>query len=128
MDEVRKAIEMGYVLVDVFEFCEYEVTCFDRNTSSGGLLAEYLNMFLKLKQESPSYPSWVQIVEDKDRHIEDYRRAEGIALDKASISKRNFGKTKIDLIVGQMGPEPKQDTENYCRLREIVRAFDMSGY
>ena len=44
-------------------------------------------MFLKLKQESSDYPSWVQSEEDKDRYIEEYRRAEGIALNKASISK-----------------------------------------
>jgi len=44
-------------------------------------------MFLKLKQESSDYPSWVQSDEDKEKYIEDYRRAEGIASDKASISK-----------------------------------------
>jgi hypothetical protein len=27
-DEVRKAIEMGYISVNVFEFLEYEITCF----------------------------------------------------------------------------------------------------
>ena len=40
MDEVRKAIEMGSVLMNVIEFLEYEITCFDRGTNSGGLLAE----------------------------------------------------------------------------------------
>ena len=79
---------MGYGLVEVFEFCEYSVTCFDKDTNSGGLFAEYVDMFLKLKQESPGFPSWVQSEDDKDRYIEDYRRAEGIALDKASISKK----------------------------------------
>jgi len=49
--------------------------------------AEYVNMFLKLKQESYGYPSWVQSEADKDKNIGDYWRAEGIALDKASISK-----------------------------------------
>ena len=49
MDEVRKAVDMGYVLVDVYEFWEYKVTCFD--DTSSGLFAEYVNMFLKLKQE-----------------------------------------------------------------------------
>ena len=87
VDEVRKAIEMGYRLENVYEFWEYEVTCFDKDTISGGLFAEYVDMFLKLKQESSGYPSWVQSEEDKDRYIEDYRRAEGIALDKASISQ-----------------------------------------
>jgi len=48
VDEVRKAVEMGYILEDVLEFWEYKVMCFDRCTNSGGLFAEYVNMFLKL--------------------------------------------------------------------------------
>jgi len=42
-DEVRKAVDMGYGLVDVFEFWEYSVTCFDKDTNSGGLFAEYVD-------------------------------------------------------------------------------------
>jgi len=86
VDEVCKAVDVGYGLVDVFEIWEYEVTCFDEGTSSGRLFAQYVNMFLKLKQESSGYPSWVQCEEHKKRYIEDYRRAEEIALDKASIA------------------------------------------
>jgi hypothetical protein len=52
VDEVRKAEEMGYELVEVLEFWEYKVTCFDKSSNSGGLLAVYVKMFLKLKQES----------------------------------------------------------------------------
>jgi hypothetical protein len=105
VDEVRKAVEMGYDVKDVYEFWEYKVTCFDKDTNSGGLFAEYVNMFLKLKQESSGYPSWVQSEEDKDRYIEDYRRAEGIALDKASISKnagqRTLAKLKLNSMWGK---------------------------
>ena len=71
----------------IFEFWEYSVTCFDRGTYSGGLFAKYVDMFLKLKQESSGYPSCVQSEEDKDMYIEEYRRAEGISLDNVSISK-----------------------------------------
>jgi endo-1,4-beta-mannosidase len=89
---------MGYKLVEVLEFWEYNITCFDKSSNSGSLFAEYLNMFLKLKQESSGYPSWGQSEEDKDRYIEDYRRAERIALDKA-ISKnarqRSLAKSKL---------------------------------
>ena len=85
-DEVRKSVDMGYGLVEVFEFWEYSVTFFDKDTISGGRFPEYVNMFLKLKQESSGFPSWVQSEDDKDRYIEDYLRSEGIALDKASIS------------------------------------------
>jgi len=69
----------------VFEFWEYEVTCFDKDAITGGLFAEYVNMFLKLKREPSGYTSLVQTEDDNDRYIEDYRRGEGIALDKASI-------------------------------------------
>ena len=40
VDEVRKAIEMGYGLMDVFEFCVYSVTCYVKGTNSGGLFAK----------------------------------------------------------------------------------------
>jgi hypothetical protein len=64
VDEVSKAVEMGYSLVDVFEFWEYSVTRFDNG--EGDLIAEYVNMFLKLKQESSGYPSWFHSEDDKD--------------------------------------------------------------
>jgi len=103
-DEVRKALDIGYGLVEVFEFWEYSVTCFDKDTNSVVLFAEYVNMFLNLKQESSGFPSWVQREDDKDRYIEDYRRLEGIALDKASISKnsrqRTLAKLKLNSMLG----------------------------
>ena len=46
--EDRKAVDMGYALVEVFEFCEYSITCIDNDLNSGGLVAEYDNMFQKL--------------------------------------------------------------------------------
>jgi len=75
VDEVRKAIEMGYILVNVFEFREYEITCFDRDINS--IFADSVNMFLKLKQESSGYPSWVQsegVKEKKHRGLPARRR------------------------------------------------------
>jgi hypothetical protein len=71
-DEVRKAVGMSYGVVDELEFWEYNVTCFDKGSISGGLFTEYVNMFLKLKQES-GCPSWVQSEEDEDKYIEERR-------------------------------------------------------
>lgn len=65
MVEDRKNIETAYGLVDLFQFCECELSCFDRGTNTG-LFAEYVNMFFKLKQESSNYPSSVQREDDKD--------------------------------------------------------------
>ena len=93
-NEFRKAVDMGYGLVDVFEFWEYSVTCLDKDTNSG---AEYINMFLKLKKKSSGFPSWFQSEDDKDRYIEDYRRVDGIVLEKASISKNSGQRTLAKL-------------------------------
>jgi len=122
--EVHKAIETGYGLVDLLEFCEYKVTCFDRGTNSGGLFAEYVNMFLKLKQESSVYPSCLQSEVDKDKYIEDYRRAEGIALDKASISKnagqRTMGKLKLNSMWGKLEQnQNKTQTTHETSMKEL---------
>ena len=35
VDEVRKVVEMCFVLLDGFEFWDYAVTCFDKNNNSG---------------------------------------------------------------------------------------------
>jgi len=78
---------VGYVLLEVFEFEEYCLTYSDKGTNSGGLFVEYVYMFLKLEEESPRSSSWVQSEDDKDRFIEDYRLAEGIALARHPISK-----------------------------------------
>ena len=55
VDEVRKDVDMGKGLVDFLEFREYEVTFFEKDTNPGGLFAEYVNMFLKLQQESSGH-------------------------------------------------------------------------
>ena len=96
VDEVPKAIEMGYILMNVFEFREYEVTCFDRGSNSGGLFAEYVICSWNWNRNRPAtHPE-----ADKDKYIDDYQRAEGIALDKASISKnagqRTLAKLKLN--------------------------------
>jgi hypothetical protein len=49
---------MIYVLVDVYKFWDYSVTRF--NKGDGGRFAEYVNVFLKLKQESLDYLPWIR--------------------------------------------------------------------
>jgi hypothetical protein len=91
---------MGYSVKEVYEFWEYKVTRL--NNGEGGLFAGYVDMFLKLKQEASGYPSWVKCEDDEDKYIEDYRRAEGIALDKASIAKNSGRRTLAKLKLNSM--------------------------
>jgi len=79
-------------------------------------------MFVKLKQESSGYPSWVQNEKHNDKYIDDHRRAEGIALDKASISKNAGHRTLVKLKLNSMCG--KQDTDyNFQLSRKSFASF-----
>jgi hypothetical protein len=123
---------MGYALVEVFEFWEHEVTYLDKDTSSGGLFAGYVNMFLKLKQESFGYPAWFRTEDYKDRYIEEYRRAEGIALDKASISKnagqRTLAKLKLNSMWVKRAQSQNKTQTSIVNSARAIRAYNQSGY
>ena len=67
MDEVHYTIETGYGVVELFEFWECELRYVKRDTNAGGLFAEHINVFLKLKQESSGYPSRVLSVEQNEK-------------------------------------------------------------
>ena len=127
IDEVRKDVEMSYILVDMFEFWEYSVTRFDKGTNSGDIFAECVHMFLKLKQESSGYPSWVQSGEEKDSYIEDYRRAEGIALHKGSISKtswqRNLAKLNLNSMWGKWAQNQNKTQTTIVNSEKIYTSF-----
>jgi G:T-mismatch repair DNA endonuclease (very short patch repair protein) len=128
--EVVKAVEMGYSLVQVFQFWEYSVTQYNDTTKSGGLFAEYVNMFLKLKQKASGYPAWVQSEADKDKYIEDYRRAEGIALDKASIFKnpgqRTLAKLKLNSMWGKFAQNENKTQTTLVTSGKVLRGYNES--
>jgi hypothetical protein len=51
-DEVKKAIDKGYILDSIYEVWHFEnISQYDPNTKEGGLFTEYVNTFLKFKQE-----------------------------------------------------------------------------
>ena len=89
-------------------------------------------MFLKLKKESSGYPSWVQSEEDKDKYIEDYGRAEGIALDKASIfinsGQRTLVKLKFNTMWGKWAQKQnKAQTTIVNSKKEFYELLKSSG-
>lgn len=90
-------------------------------------------MLLKLKQESSGYSSWVQSEADNDKYIEEYRRAEGISLNKASISNKcranEFGETIVEFDVGKMRSKLQQNPNKTCDISEsVIRASHKSMY
>jgi hypothetical protein len=85
--ELEKALEKGYKILKIYEVYHWaETTQYDPDTQSGGLFASYINLFLKIKQESSGRPSWVRTEAELDRYIQMYEAREGIRLDPGNVT------------------------------------------
>ena len=76
--ELMKAIEKGYEVLNIHEVWHWEET-------TDELFKEYVNMFLKIKQEASGYPKDCVTDEQKQRYIEEYYQHEGIRLNPDKI-------------------------------------------
>ena len=127
-DEIKKAVELGYQLKEVYEIWSYEMTCYDPATKTGGLFGGYIDTFFKLTTEASSYPPGCDTEEAKDRYVAKFERVEGIKLDKESISVnpslRSVAKLCLVSLWGKFGQqEDKSITEiieSPARLHELL--------
>ena len=94
--EIEKAVEKGYVLIKI-----HEVWHFPESQRKTGLFAEYVDKWLRLKQESAGWPSWCQTLEQKREYILDYEEKEGIRLDVAKIAKNPGRKATAKLMLNR---------------------------
>ena len=95
--ELVKAVEKGYTLIKI-----HEVWHFPPEQRQTGLFANYVNTWLKIKQESAGWPSWCQTLEQKRDYILCYQEREGIRLDIASIAKNPGRKATAKLMLKQL--------------------------
>lgn len=87
-EELYAAISRGYKVLEIHEIWHYEqVAQYNTVMKSGGLFAEYINKFLKLKQEADGWPAAVVSNAQKEDYISQYYQHEGIKLDKNKIQK-----------------------------------------
>lgn len=94
VDEVRQAVIHGYKIIQVLEIWQCDVTVYDRKSKSGGLFVDYINTFLKMKQEATGWPAECIDDESKQAYIKEYLLNEGITLDASKIEK-NAGKRSL---------------------------------
>ena len=73
-----KAIEKGYEILKIHEVWHFPV-------HTDELFKEYVNTFLKIKQEASGYPKDCVTDEQKQRYIDEYYEHEGIRLDPEKI-------------------------------------------
>ena len=71
--ELEKAVDMGYKIQRMYEVYHWPKTSvYEANGDDKGLFAEYVNCWLKIKQEASGWPQWCKTQEDRERYIGDY--------------------------------------------------------
>ena len=115
--EIEKALDMGYVILEIHAVWDFdEVTQYDPHTKEGGLFSDYIDQFLKLKQEASDWPTWC-ITEDKRQYIEDYMTNEGVVLDPQRIQPnpgmRQLAKLMLNSFWGKFGQQTNKEKWTY---------------
>ena len=121
--ELEKAIEKGYTLVRL-----HEVFHFPPEQRRRGLFREYVDAWLKIKQESAGWPRWCVTPKDKARYVEQYREREGIQLNSSLIEKNPGRKQVAKLMLnsfwgkfGERANKPKtEQIQNPADLYNIL--------
>ena len=74
--ELQKAVEKGYRVFKI-----HEVFHFPPNQRRQGLFEDYVNAFLKVKQEAAGWPEGCETEEQKAEYLREYEEKEGIQLE-----------------------------------------------
>ena len=99
--ELQKAVELGYAIQYLYEVWQCDQTC-------EGLFRDYVNTWLKIKQEASGWPSWVGDDETKrQQYIHEYDEHEGIQLEydkiEHNVGLRTLAKMLLNSMWGKFG-------------------------
>ena len=112
--ELIKALELGYQIQHIHEVWHFP-------EQQEGLFKDYVNTWLKIKQEASGWPEWVGDDETKrQQYIRDYFQNEGILLEYPKIQRnpglRALAKMMLNSMWGKFGQRLNktqvQDFEN----------------
>ena len=114
--EIDKALALGYRMVTKYAAWHFKETM-RYEDGVGGLWGEYIDLWLKLKQEASGYPSWCTTEELKKWYMADYQRHEGICLSPARIVKNeglcSLCKIMLNSHWGTFGQNPNKSKVTY---------------
>ncbi|XP_071509045.1 uncharacterized protein [Diadema antillarum] len=106
--ELFKAIEKGYTILEIESVWHFpEQSQYDPCNGGEGLFTDYINTFLKIKQEASGWPQWCKTDDGKVRYVREYRSNEGIELEPEKIVKnkglRSLSKLMLNSFWGRFG-------------------------
>ena len=110
--ELHKAVEQGYVVLKIHEVWHFP-------QSRQGLFAEYVNTWLKIKEEASGWPADCRTQKSRAQHLHDYARREGIHLDYDQVQhnpgRRALAKMMLNSMWGKFGQR-----HNKMQVREFT--------
>ena len=125
--ELLEAEKRGYVIMKIHEVYHWNKTAkYNPETGKGGLFADYINTFLKVKQEASDWPQWCNDEQSRKVYIENYYEKEG--LDPKRIEHnpglRSIAKLLLVNFWGKWGQRENQlqtvFVDNLATLSEIM--------
>ncbi|XP_055390586.1 uncharacterized protein LOC129619368 [Condylostylus longicornis] len=124
IDEVVKAIQKGYKMLEIYEVWEYQTTKYDKNMDTQGLFTNMMNKFIKIKQEASGWPSKCVTNNEKENYVKDFFDKEDIQLEHEKVSNnpglRSFAKLMLNSFWGKFGQrENLQKTSIINQPREL---------
>uniref|UniRef100_A0A914I8M8 DNA-directed DNA polymerase n=1 Tax=Globodera rostochiensis TaxID=31243 RepID=A0A914I8M8_GLORO len=110
--ELNKALELGYVVTDLFEVWHYE----DWDDT---LFRSYVNTFVGLKVQASGWPDGCVTEEQRQAYLDDFWQTEGIRLDPAKIAPnpglRLIAKTLANSLWGKLAQRVGHTEVRYTR-------------
>lgn len=127
-DELKMAINKGYTIDRIYEVWHFDnVEQYDQKSKTGGIFTEYINTFLKMKQEASGWPSWCKTEDDRQKYIDNYFEKEGIKLEYNRIQKnpglRALAKLMLNSFWGKFGKRSNLPQVEYVSDPSVY--FDM---
>ena len=127
-----KSLQRGYTVLKIYEIYHWDQTCqFSPETGDKGLFTDYINMFLKLKQEASGWPESVTSEQDIAKYLSDYKAREGIERDRESIQKnpalRTIAKLLLNSFWGKFGENLKKNKTSFLYDQKQTNSFNVSA-
>lgn len=112
IDEVLKAVEMGFEIKETYEIWKYDIEQFDKVKNVRGLFTEMMNKFIKVKQQASGWPGNCATNEERDKYIENFLNNEDVQLEFAEIINnpglRSLAKLILNSFWGKFGQRENQ--------------------
>lgn len=127
MDEVLKALEKGYRILEIYEVWKYNVLQCDKSKNIQGLFTKMMDKFVKMKQQASGWPEECITDKQKQAYVAEFLQRENVQLEFAEIVKnpglRSMAKLMLNSFWGKFGQRENQSKT--AIIRQPLEYFNL---